>query len=215
MLAQIILFDGFDLLDALAPYEVLGAGGYVAGGALQVEFASFEGARDVRSGINGLKIPATAAIEPRQADFMIVPGAAGPVSGDAPESIPSLLSRAVSSGLPDVLHQAMAKPGLTMGTVCGGSVLLGMAGLLKGRHATTNHLGLDALAATGAHPVAARIVDDGNLVTAAGVTSGLDLGVYLIERHLGPRIAHAVEAMFQFERRGTVWRAQGPEPRPW
>ncbi|WP_257453631.1 DJ-1/PfpI family protein [Archangium lipolyticum] len=215
MLAQIILFDGFDLLDAMAPYEVLSAGGQVAGGALQVELASFEGAREVRSGINGLKIPATTALDPRRADFMIVPGAAGAVSGDGPDSIHALLTRAVHSGLPDVLHQAMAKPGLTMGTVCGGSVLLGMAGLLKGRHATTNHMGLDALTAMGAHAVTSRLVDDGNLVTAAGVTSGLDLGVYLIERHFGPRIAHAVETLFQFERRGTVWRAQGLEPRPW
>ena len=47
---------------------------------------------------------------------------------------------------------------------------------------------------------------------ATGVTSGLDLGVYLLERELGPRITHAVEALFAYERRGTVWRAHGPEP---
>jgi putative intracellular protease/amidase len=44
MLAQIVLFDGFDLLDAVAPYEVLWAGGIAAGGALRVEFVSLEGA---------------------------------------------------------------------------------------------------------------------------------------------------------------------------
>ena len=52
--------------------------------------------------------------------------------------------------------------------------------------------------------------DDGNLVSAGGVTSGLDLAVYLLERELGPRIAHAVESLFASERRGTVWRATGP-----
>ena len=58
----------------------------------------------------------------------------------------------------------------------------------------------------------ARVVDDGNLVTAGGVTSGLDLGVYLVERELGPQIAHAVEALFEYERRGTVWCARGLAP---
>jgi hypothetical protein len=55
-------------------------------------------------------------------------------------------------------------------------------------------------------------VDDGNLVTSGGVTSGLDLALHLVERELGPRIAHAVEQLFEFERRGTVWRAAGMAP---
>lgn len=57
----------------------------------------------------------------------------------------------------------------------------------------------------------ARVVDDGNLVTAGGVTSGLDLGLHLLERTFGPRIAHATELAFQYGRRGTVWRAAGVE----
>jgi transcriptional regulator GlxA family with amidase domain len=75
---------------------------------------------------------------------------------------------------------------------------------------TTHHLGLDLLDATGAIAVDARVVDDGDLVTGAGVTSGLDLGLYLLERELGPRIAYACEKLFAYERRGTVWRAHGP-----
>jgi len=84
-----------------------------------------------------------------------------------------------------------------------------MAGLLDGRHAVTHHLGMDVLGATGAIPVQARVVDDGDLVTAGGVTSGLDLGLYLLERELGPRIARSVEELFAYERRGTVWRNTG------
>jgi transcriptional regulator GlxA family with amidase domain len=212
MLAQIVLFDGFDLLDAIAPYEVLSAGGVAAGGALRVELVSLEGARDVPSGLGGVKLAATAALDPQRADLIIVPGAAGPVSGDGPDTIPAVLGRAAESGLPAVLQQALAKPGLTVATVCGGSLVLAMAGLLNGRRAVTHHMGMDVLAATGAIAVAARVVDDGNLVSAGGVTSGLDLGVYLLERELGPRIAHAVESLFEYERRGTVWRAHGPEP---
>lgn len=214
MLAQIVLFDGFDLLDAVAPYEVLWAGGMAAGGALRVEFVSVEGVRDVPSGPSGLKIATTAALDPQRADLIVVPGAAGPLSGDGPDTIPALLGRAAETRLSDVLREALAKPGLTVATVCGGSILLAMAGLLSGRRAVTHHGGMDVLAAVGAVPIAARVVDDGNLVTAGGVTSGLDLGVYLLERELGPRIAHAVESLFAYERRGTVWRAHGPEPLP-
>ena len=212
MHAQIVLFDGFDLLDAVAPYEVLWAGGVAAAGALTVEFVSLEGVRGVPSGPSGAVIAATAALDPARADLIVVPGAAGPSSGDGPDTIPTLLGRAIESGLPSVLQAALAKPGLTLATVCGGSLILALAGLIDGRPAVTHHLGMDILGATGAIAVPARIVDDGNLVTAAGVTSGLDLGVYLLERELGPRIAHAVEALFAYERRGTVWRARGPEP---
>jgi transcriptional regulator GlxA family with amidase domain len=87
-----------------------------------------------------------------------------------------------------------------------------MTGLLVGRRAVTHHLGMDALAACGAIPIRARVVDDGDPITAGGVTSGLDLGVHLLERFFGPRITHAVEAMIEYERRGTVWRDCGVVP---
>ena len=83
---------------------------------------------------------------------------------------------------------------------------------MEGRKAVTHHLGMDLLEATGAIPIPARIVDDGNLVTGGGVTSGLDVVLYLVERELGPRIAHEVEQLFEFERRGTVWREKGMAP---
>ncbi|MFI2349850.1 DJ-1/PfpI family protein [Streptomyces sp. NPDC019443] len=219
MLCQIVLFDGFDPLDVIAPYEVLFAGGMAAPGALQVELVSAEGPREVPSGSGLLSLRATATLDPQRADLVLVPGAVGPLGDpsdpDAPgneDSIPALLGRSLQTGLPALLKEALDRPGLTMTTVCGGSTILAMAGLIEGRHATTNHLGLDLLDATGVVAIDARVVDDGDLVTGAGVTSGLDLGLYLLERELGPRIAHAVEQLFAHERRGTVWRATGPVP---
>jgi len=215
MLAQIVLFDGFDPLDVIAPYEVLGAGGVVTDGALEVELVSAEGAREVPSGIGPLSLRATARLEPRRADLIVVPGAAGrlPDDGEAREdSIPVILARTLDTGLPVLLKEALDRPGLTVATVCGGSMVLAMAGLIEGRPATTHHLGLDALGATGTVAIDARVVDDGDLVSGAGVTSGLDLGLYLLERELGPQIAHTVEKLFAHERRGTVWRNTGPAP---
>ncbi|MGA5321231.1 DJ-1/PfpI family protein [Streptomyces seoulensis] len=230
MHAQIVLFDGFDPLDVIAPYEVLYAGGTASDGAVTVELVSAEGPREVVSGTGGLTLRATGAVDLERADLLLVPGASGRVGepGEVPDEESAeeraageperdelsavLLARTLTTGLPALLGRAMDDPGITVATVCGGSLVLAMAGLLEGRHATTHHLGLDLLDATGAHMVRARVVDDGDLITGAGVTSGLDLGLYLLEREVGPRIAHAVEELFAHERRGTVWRAQGPTP---
>lgn len=226
MHVQIVLFDGFDPLDVIAPYEVLYAGGSASGGAVTVELVSAEGAREVISGTGGLALRADGPLDLERADLLLVPGASGRVGepGEVPEEeagaggwkqdefIPVLLGRALSTPLPAFLERAMDDPRITVATVCGGSLVLAMAGLLEGRHATTHHLGLDMLDATGAHAVRARVVDDGDLITGAGVTSGLDLGLYLLEREVGPQVAHAVEELFSHERRGTVWRAQGPAP---
>ncbi|MFE1166127.1 DJ-1/PfpI family protein [Nocardiopsis sp. NPDC058789] len=218
MLAQVVLFDGFDPLDVIAPFEVLYAGGAASGGALTVELVSAEGAREVPSG-NGVSLRATARLDPGRADVIVVPGAVGSVPDPDtvddepdPDSIPVLLGNALTTELPVLLGAAVAREDTLVTAVCGGSLLLAMAGLTEGRAATTHHLGLDLLDATGTTAVDARVVDDGDLVTAAGVTSGLDLGIHLLERELGPRIAHAVERLFAHERRGVVWRAEGPVP---
>ena len=180
MLAQIVLFDGFDPLDVIAPFEVLSAGGMVTDGALKVEPVSAEGARKVPSGLGTLSLQATARLEPQHADLIVVPGATGrlPDENEATnDSIPVILGRTLDTGLPALLKEALDRPGLTVATVCGGSMVLAMAGLIEGRPATTHHLGLDLLEATGTTSIDARVVDDGDLVTAAGVTSGLDLGL--------------------------------------
>ncbi|MFB5678160.1 DJ-1/PfpI family protein [Paenibacillus terreus] len=210
---QIVLFDGFDLLDAIAPYEVFHAAATHTDNALNVEFVTAEGPRLVPSGIDGLKIEASGRLNPAHAGIILVPGAAGDVEGDGPDSIPAILGRAVNTELTVMMEQAFRQKNIVVATVCGGSLLLAMGGLLEGRSAVTHHLGMDVLGATGAIPVPARVVDDGNLVSGGGVTSGLDVALYLVERELGPRIAHAVEQLFEFERRGTAWKATGMAPK--
>lgn len=215
MHAQIVLFDGFDPLDAIAPYEVLVAGSDAIGGELVVELVAAEGPREVISGSRGLVLTATAGLDPSKPGFVVVPGAVGPIEGDPDEvdTIPVLLARFGETAAAPLVRQALDNPAVTVATVCGGSLALAMAGLIDGRHANTHHLGVDVLEATGAIPVAARVVDDGNLVTAGGVTSGLDLALYLLRRTYGSQIALAVEAMFAFESRGTVWTNDGRVPR--
>jgi transcriptional regulator GlxA family with amidase domain len=190
MLAQVVLFDGFDPLDVIGPYETLAAGG------ISAELVTAEGPREVPAGLNLLSLKATGRLDP-DADLVVLPGAAAL----AEQETFALLSKAAAALAPALIHKN------TIATVCGGSLLLAMTGLIKGRNATTNHLGLAALESMGVNAVRARIVDDGDLVTAAGVSSGIDLGIYLVEREIGARKALEVETLFAHERRGTAWRA--------
>ncbi|MFG2040461.1 DJ-1/PfpI family protein [Dactylosporangium sp. NPDC048998] len=215
MFAQIVLYDGFDPLDVIAPFEVLAAGGDAAGGGLAVELVAADGPRPVVSGTRGLVLTATSRLDPDRPGYVVVPGASGPTAGDpdlGAETIPVLLSRFADSAAVPLLRAAMRNPRVTVAAVCGGSLALAMAGLIEGRHAVTHVLGMDVLDATGVRAVPARVVDDGDLITAGGVTSGLDLGLHIVEREFGPRVAHAVETLFEYERRGTVWRDTGREP---
>ncbi|MBO0679507.1 DJ-1/PfpI family protein [Mycolicibacterium sp. S2-37] len=216
MHAQIVLFDGFDPLDVIAPYEVLVAGSDALGGELDVALVSAEGPREVVSGSRGLTLHATDRLDPVQPGFVVVPGAVGPLDGDPDDgvdTIPVLLARFGETAAVPLMRTALDNPDVTVATVCGGSLALAMAGLIDGRHANTHHLGVDVLEATGVIPVRARVVDDGDLVTSGGVTSGLDLALYLLERTYGPRVALAVEEMFAYERRGTVWSDSGRRPK--
>lgn len=213
--AQIVLYDGFDPLDVIGPFEVLAAGSEYAGGELVVSLVSAQGARSVTSGTLGLTLRATDALDPAKPGCVLVPGASGAITGDPDdgvETIPVLLARAAGTELTPLLAKAFENPDVTVTAVCGGSVIMAMAGLIEGRHAVTHHLGLDLLDAAGVNAVPARVVDDGDLVTSGGVTSGLDLALHLLDRWYGPRIAHAVEELFEYERRGTVWRPTGREP---
>lgn len=213
MHVQIVLFDGFDLMDAIAPYEVFAAAAMYSGGALAVELVSAEGKRSVPSGMNGPRLEAEGVLDPGRAGVIVVPGASGTPAGASEDSVPYLLAQAMKTELTDLLKQAMGNDQVTLATVCGGSLLLAMSGLLEDRHAVTNHLGMDALGATGAIPVQARVVEDTpRLVSGGGVTSGFEVAFYLVERELGPQIAHAVEKLFEYERRGTVWRPEGRKP---
>lgn len=212
MLVQIILFNGFDLLDAIAPYEVFTAAGMNSGNGMTVEFVSAAGARAVPSGPGGLPIPAVGRPDLDRAGIILIPGAAGPTEGDGPDTIPAMLAREAGGELPGIAAAALSRPGVTVATVCGGSLILAMAGLLKGRPVVTHHMGMAVLEEAGAIPIKARVVDDGNLVTGGGVTSGLDVALHLVERFEGSRIAHAVETLFEYERRGTVWSNRGAAP---
>lgn len=209
--AQFLLFDGFDPLDVIAPFEAFTAGSEFVGGDLAVELVSAHGPGPVSSGNSQIFLTASAALDPHAPGYVLVPGVVGSVDGDpdsGEETIPVMLARLASSDAMPLVGHALADPAVTVAAYCGGSLALAMAGLIEGRTATTHVLGMDLLDATGVTAVRARVVDDGDLVTGGGVTSGLDVALHLLDRDFGSHVAHAVEELFAYERRGTALRSR-------
>jgi len=84
-------------------------------------------------------------------------------------------------------------------SVCTGSLILGAAGLLEGREATTHWMFRDVLTGLGATPVAKRWVEDGTVITAAGVSAGIDLALHLVERLAGREVAKTVQFAIEYD----------------
>ncbi|MGD9633422.1 MAG: DJ-1/PfpI family protein [Pirellulales bacterium] len=198
---DIVVFDGFDELDAIGPFEVLQNA--AAGGAdFEVRLVTWSGQREVVAA-HGLRITVQAVDESEPPpDVIIVPGGgwiSGSEAGARGEVARGLIPQRLSE-----MHAA----GTTIAAVCTGAMLPASVGLLRGRPAITHHGAIEDLRAAEAEIVEARVVDDGDVVTAGGVTSGLDLALWLVERFAGASAAHAVGREIEYERRGEVWRRQ-------
>jgi transcriptional regulator GlxA family with amidase domain len=198
MNVQIVLFNGFDELDAIAPHEIWQMARDLKPD-LDVQLVTLDGAKDITAS-NGLRVQAQGQLGGKKPDIVVVPG-----GGWMGRSAAGAWAEAQRGALPERLAQ-LNRDGVIMASVCTGAMLLAAAGLLKNRPATTNQGALDELAATGAQVVRARVVDDGDVITAGGITCGLDLTLWLAERFISSESAHILEGRLEYERRGTVWK---------
>lgn len=189
MHAEILLFDGFDELDALAPWEVL-AGLSAVRDDVTARLVTLEGAREVRAD-HGAVIRAQGALSERP-DVLIVPG-----GGWFDRTPDGAWAQAQRGDIPRAIAARHAA-GTTVASVCTGALLLAAAGVLDGRRATTNPRALDDLRERGMIDViAARVVDDGDVVTAGAPACGLDLALTLVQRYGGPAMAEAAARELQ------------------
>jgi len=92
-----------------------------------------------------------------------------------------------------------AKTARYVTSVCTGSLVLGAAGLLKGRRAATYWAVRDVLATLGATPVVARTVEDGKFITAGGVTAGMDFGLQIVAKLASENYAQALQLYFEYD----------------
>jgi transcriptional regulator GlxA family with amidase domain len=175
------LFDGVTALDAIGPYEVLSL---VPG--LSLEFvAARPGLKFPASRIPGIE--ATVALsECLDPDVIVVPGGTGVI--------------AMLSGDPviDWIRHVHASTIWTT-SVCTGSLLLGAAGVLDGIDATTHWNRFDLLATFGARPIAERVVERGKVITAGGVSAGIDMALTLAARLSDEVTAQAIQLWIEYD----------------
>jgi transcriptional regulator GlxA family with amidase domain len=191
----IVLYDRFTALDAIGPYEVLSR----LPGARVTFLAAAAG--PVRTDNGMLTVEAERSLsELRNPEIVLVPGGPGEVA-----------ARAGTETL-EWLRQADETSTWTT-SVCTGSLILAAAGLLDGVRATTHWLAMSELKALGARPTSERVVFEGKLVTAAGVSAGIDMALTLAERIAGPEIAQAIQLGIEYDPQ-PPFDAGSPEKAP-
>lgn len=176
----ILIYDKLAALDATGPYEVMrNVPGW------QVRFVAKQPGEVRCEG--GLGLLADAGLEEAgEPDLVLVPGGLGSRTLMHDEEVLEWL-RAVDRGTRWTT------------SVCTGALILGAAGLLEGRRATSNWLLLDALPSFGAEPVGGRWVRDGKVLTAAGVTAGIDMALHLVAVETAPEVAQAVQLGIEYD----------------
>jgi transcriptional regulator GlxA family with amidase domain len=196
MRIEIVIFDGYDELDAFGPFEVLGLAA-AKGAPFEVALVGAEGAGEVR-GSHGSLVLVDAGLGSPEA--VVVAG------GGWLDRAPAGAWAQVEKGsLPRQLAALVPKLQWTA-SVCTGAMLLAAAGLLKGRTATTNRHAQADLRDYGVTVLPNRVVDDGTLITAGGITAGLDLALWLTTREAGAGVAREVAASMEYTPVPDLWQ---------
>ncbi len=177
----ILLYDRFTALDAIGPYEVLSR----LPGASARFVAVEPGPITTDNGMLTLLAESSLA-DARTPDIVLVPGGPGEVA-----------ERAGGPAL-DWLRTVHETSAWTT-SVCTGSLILAAAGLLKEKRATSHWLALEQLRELGAEPVSERVVFDGKIVTAAGVSAGIDMALTLAARIAGEEVAQAIQLGIEYD----------------
>jgi transcriptional regulator GlxA family with amidase domain len=177
----IVLFDRLTALDAVGPYEVLSR----LPGATVTFVATEPGPKRTDTGFLALTADAALHDVPRP-DIVLVPGGPGQRQAEQDDA------------LLDWLRTAHETTTWTT-SVCTGALVLGAAGLLEGKRATTYWLALEELARHGATAVSERVVVDGKVVTAAGVSSGIDMALTLAARIGGDDLAQMLQLGIEYD----------------
>lgn len=200
--AEILIFDGLDDLDVAGLYEVLTRAVHL-GAPLRVRLVVLPG-RDRRVvTAHGFTQEAHERLS-GAADLLMVPG------GGWAKRTPAGIRTEIEAGdLPQAVLAAHTA-GAMVASVGTGAMALAAAGVVSGRRATTHHEAFDDLARAGAAVVSKRVVDDGDVVTSAGGTAGLDLGLHLVIRCFSGGLAAQIAAGLEYPYPAGLDASAGP-----
>lgn len=190
MNVDIVVFDGVDEMDVLGPLEVLRDAAR-AGVFSAVRLVTREPQAEV-CGAFGLRFVPDRTYEEGSAEILIVPGGGWAARAD----VGAWAEYRRGDWLP--LLASAASTARIIAGVCTGTMLLAHAGIVGTRRATTHHAAWTDLEATGARLVEDRVVDDGDLITSGGVTSGIDLAMWLVEREGSPELAARIAERMEY-----------------
>lgn len=212
---EILLYEGFDELDAIGPYEVFRTAAE-AGGDLSATMVTHEPTETITAS-HGLCVGPDDVLE--APDLLVVPG-----GGWSARNERGTWGEYERNDLPPVLREQYDR-GATLASVCTGAMLLERAGILDGRPAVTHASALGDLRDTEADVVETRevdsegeipsgrtsgavprVVDDGDVLTAGGVTSGIDLALWLVEREVDEELAERVATTLEYDRK-TIYQS--------
>ena len=191
MRIDIIVYDGLDELDALGPLEVFRSA--TASGADITARLVTRTPQDVVTGAFGLRFRPDGVLG-EWPNILVVPG-----GGWVQRAERGAWGEVQRGDLLPVLREAADRVTVMAG-VCTGTMLLAHAGVIGARRAATHRFAREELVATGATLVQDRVVDDGDLVTSGGVTSGIDLALWLVERHFGAELADSIAQRMEYVR---------------
>jgi transcriptional regulator GlxA family with amidase domain len=192
MLIYLVVYDGLDEMDVVGPLEVFRSAA-TAGAEVTARLVT-RAPQPIVTGAFGLRFEPDAVYHP-DADILLVPG-----GGWLARSDQGAWGEYRRGGWLPLLREAHdAGVGILAG-VCTGTMLLAHAGVIGARPATTHHAAWPDLQATGATLVRERVVDGGDLVTCGGVTSGIDLALWLLEREVSFALAELVAERMEYSR---------------
>ncbi|AMR05584.1 DJ-1/PfpI family protein [Bacillus thuringiensis] len=199
MKIQIVLFDGFGELVSFAPFEVLKRA-IEEGAPFTVELVSSVQKQEVTTSF-GITVKLHDFLRTdNRPDLLIVPG------GGWNHKAGHGARKEAEFGTLTKMIREMHNEGTIVVGVCTGGMLLAASGILNDKKATMHHLAQSEMSEYGAEFLPYRIVDQGDIITVRGVTSGIDLALWVIEKFASPKIAAAVEYRMEYERRGVVWK---------
>lgn len=187
----LLLFPDITQLDMTGPYEVFTK---LPGAEVHLVWKT----RDPVVANGGMRIvPTTTFADCPQFDLVCVPGGPG-------------MNALLNDEATLAFLRKQAEQARYVTSVCTGALVLGAAGLLKGKRAATHWMSRDMLKAFGATPVAERVVVDGNVVTGGGVTAGIDFALQIAADAFGEEVAKAIQLGIEYDPQ-PPFRAGSPE----
>lgn len=178
MKTAFVLYNKTEMLDFAGPFNILG---YC--GAAQI-IAAQKGPVDMMP--SGSVVAEQDFTCPDTFDVVVVPGGIGQVEAMQDDTLLAFLRR-------------QHKAGAIIASVCTGALILASAGLLEGKRATTHWKALGELGRMGANAIGGRVVDEGQIITAAGVSAGIDMALHLVARELGEDAAKMMTLSVEYD----------------